>query len=146
MASVAPVAPNAARASFAGIAEARTAVRVSTTVWLTPGRVSSHRSAAADADFVVALYNPVSGRRREGLVRARDILLEHRPADTPVVIARNLGRADEAVRTVALPALTPDDAAMLTILIVGSSQTRRVTAGSRDWVYTPRGYAAKRPR
>ena len=75
---------------------------------------------------------------------ARDILLEHRPADTPVVIARNLGRADEAVRTVVLPALTPDDADMLTILIVGSSQTRRFTAGTRDWVYTPRGYAAKR--
>ncbi|MCH9021012.1 MAG: precorrin-3B C(17)-methyltransferase, partial [Proteobacteria bacterium] len=114
---------------------------------LTPwDEIERRLRAAAEADFVVALYNPVSSRRREGLVRARDILLEHRPADTPVVIARNLGRADEAVRTVALPALTPDDADMLTILIVGSSQTRRFTAGSRDWVYTPRGYAAKRPR
>ncbi len=114
---------------------------------LTPwDEIERRLRAAAEADFVVALYNPVSGRRREGLIRARDIVLEHRPADTPVVIARNLGRADEAVRTVALPALTPDDADMLTILIVGSSQTRRFTAGSRDWVYTPRGDAAKRPR
>ena len=51
--------------------------------------------AAAAGDFVVAFYNPVSQRRRELLGRARDILLEHRPADTPVVLARNLGRPDE---------------------------------------------------
>ena len=111
---------------------------------LTPWPVIEARlKAAAEGDFVVALYNPVSRRRRRGLARARDILLERRPPDTPVVIARNLGRAEESVRTLALEALTPGDADMLTLLIVGSSQTRRLSAGSGAWVYTPRGYAAK---
>ena len=112
---------------------------------LTPWPVIEARlEAAAAGDFVVALYNPVSARRRAGLLRARDILLERRPDDTPVVIARNLGRRGETVRTVALAALAPDDADMSTLVIVGSSRTRRFNAGARAWVYTPRGGAAKR--
>ena len=95
--------------------------------------------AAARGDFVVALYNPVSKRRREALPRARDILLGHRPGDTPVVLARNLGREGETVRNVDLAALQVDDVDMLTVVIVGSSQTRRVGG----WVYTPRGYEPK---
>ncbi|MFP6731572.1 MAG: SAM-dependent methyltransferase, partial [Alphaproteobacteria bacterium] len=95
--------------------------------------------AAAEGDFVVALYNPVSQRRRQALPKARDILLGHRPAETPVIIARNLGRPGEAVRRVALAALDVDDVDMLTLLIVGSSQTR----ATDDWVYTPRGYRDK---
>ena len=50
------------------------------------------RRAAARADFVVALYNPVSKRRTKQLARARDILLSARPPETPVILARNLGR------------------------------------------------------
>ncbi|MEE8273321.1 MAG: precorrin-3B C(17)-methyltransferase [Alphaproteobacteria bacterium] len=106
--------------------------------------IEARLEAAAEGDFVVALYNPVSGRRREGLARARDILLERRPAETPVVLARNLGREHEELRTVPLAELAADDADMVTLVIVGSSATRRFRAGVRDWVYTPRGYAAKR--
>ena len=107
---------------------------------LTPWATIERRlEAAATGDFVVALYNPVSKRRREALPKARDILLGHRPDDTPVVLARNLGRDGEAVRTVNLAALDVDDVDMLTVVIVGSSRTRRVG----DWVYTPRGYDAK---
>ena len=112
---------------------------------LTPwSAIEARLKAAAAGDFVVALYNPASSRRRTGLARARDILLEGRPEDTPVVVARNLGRPGETVRTVSLAALAPDDADMLTLVIVGSSRTRRFTAGARAWVYTPRGHAAKR--
>jgi cobalt-precorrin 5A hydrolase/precorrin-3B C17-methyltransferase len=107
---------------------------------LTPWAVIERRlQAAAEGDFVVALYNPVSQRRRQALPKARDILLGHRPAETPVIIARNLGRPGEAVRRVALAALDVDDVDMLTLLIVGSSQTR----ATDDWVYTPRGYRDK---
>jgi cobalt-precorrin 5A hydrolase/precorrin-3B C17-methyltransferase len=107
---------------------------------LTPWAAIENRlEAAAEGDFVVALYNPVSKRRREALPRARDILLGHRPDDTPVILARNLGRDGETVRTVDLAALQVDDVDMLTVVIVGSSQTRRVG----DWVYTPRGYESK---
>jgi cobalt-precorrin 5A hydrolase/precorrin-3B C17-methyltransferase len=95
-------------------------------------------------DFVVALYNPVSKRRREQLVRARAILLEHRPAATPVVLARNLGRDGETVDVISLDALAPERVDMLTVVLVGSSQTRLVTRGARRWVYTPRGYETKR--
>jgi len=100
--------------------------------------------AAADGDFVVALYNPVSQRRRTQLVTARDILLAGRPPQTPVVLARNLGRDGETVRIIDLQALSPDDVDMLTLVLVGSSRTRAVTRGTHRFVYTPRGYAAKR--
>jgi cobalt-precorrin 5A hydrolase / precorrin-3B C17-methyltransferase len=100
--------------------------------------------AAAEGDFVVAFYNPVSKKRRTQLAEARDVLLAHRPADTPVILATNLGREGELVRVVPLDGLNVDDVDMLTVVIVGSSQTRAVTTGDgRTWVYTPRGYAAK---
>ncbi|NBT50382.1 MAG: precorrin-3B C(17)-methyltransferase, partial [Marivivens sp.] len=54
--------------------------------------------AAAEGDFVIAFYNPVSKTRRTLLAEARDILLQHRPADTPVMLASSLGRPEEYVR------------------------------------------------
>jgi cobalt-precorrin 5A hydrolase/precorrin-3B C17-methyltransferase len=97
--------------------------------------------AAATGDFVIAFYNPVSARRREALARARDILLEHRPATTPVMLARNLGRPDESLRLVELSTLVPEMCDMLTLVLVGSSTSRRVPRlHGADWVYTPRGY------
>jgi cobalt-precorrin 5A hydrolase/precorrin-3B C17-methyltransferase len=99
--------------------------------------------AAADGDFVVALYNPVSKRRTWQLAAARDILLAGRPPETPVVLARNLGREGERIDVVALADLEPGHADMLTLVVVGSSHTRAFEAGGRRWVFTPRGYAAK---
>jgi cobalt-precorrin 5A hydrolase/precorrin-3B C17-methyltransferase len=102
--------------------------------------------AAATGDFVVALYNPVSQRRRSQLMDARAILLAHRPAETPVILARNLGRPGETLRIVTLGELGVDDADMLTLVMIGSSHSRVVTHGGRAFVYTPRGYAAKAAR
>ena len=111
---------------------------------LTPWETIEKRlHAAAQADFVVCFYNPVSKRRRDQLTRARDILLSGRPADTPVILARQLGRPEESVRVISLGDLTADDADMLTMVVVGSSESRRITFNGRDWVYTPRGYAKK---
>lgn len=112
---------------------------------LTPWEVIRQRvQAAADADFVIAFYNPVSKRRRTQLAAARDILLLHRPADTPVILGNNLGRPGENVRVVALQDLNVDEVDMLTVVIAGSSESRAVATGDgRNWVYTPRGYAAK---
>lgn len=112
---------------------------------LTPWKVIEKRiEAAASGDFVVALYNPVSRRRRTQLEHARRVLLQHRPADTPVVVATNLGRAGENVRAVKLAELDCGDVDMLTVVLVGSSQSRTVTAGDgRIYAYTPRGYDAK---
>ena len=112
---------------------------------LTPWPVIERRlRAAAEGDFVVALYNPVSQRRTRQLVAAREILRAQRAGDTPVVLARNLGRADERVTVIDLDALIPDRVDMLTVVLVGSSATRRVARGDGGcWVYTPRGYAVK---
>ena len=100
--------------------------------------------AAAEADFVVAFYNPVSRRRRTQLAAAKAILLAHRPPDTPVVVARNLGREGETVEVTMLSALDPERVDMLTVVIVGASTSRRITVGGAERVYTPRGYARKR--
>ncbi len=100
--------------------------------------------AAAEGDFVVAFYNPVSRRRRTQLHAAKAILADHRPADTPVVLARSLGRPEEAVTVTTLAALDPETVDMLTVVLVGSSATRAVPRGDGGtWVYTPRGYAGK---
>jgi cobalt-precorrin 5A hydrolase/precorrin-3B C17-methyltransferase len=106
--------------------------------------------AAAAGDFVIAFYNPVSARRRVLLDAARDILLDHRPATTPVLLASNLGRHDESLRPRTLATLRTDEVDMLTTVLVGSSQTRAFASGDRaagaagQWLFTPRGYAAKR--
>lgn len=108
---------------------------------LTPWDAIERRlRAAAEGDFVVALYNPVSARRREGLAKARAILLERRAGATPVVLGRNLGRPGEAVRVTTLDTLDVDDVDMLTVVIVGSTATRAFGAGATTRVYTPRGY------
>ena len=112
---------------------------------LTPWEDIQRRvKAAAEGDFVIAFYNPVSKKRRTQLAYARDVLLEHRPADTPVILATNLGREGETVRIVPLEKLDVDEVDMLTVVIVGSSNTRVVATGDgKRWAYTPRGYARK---
>ena len=112
---------------------------------LTPWEAIQMRvKAAAEGDFVIAFYNPVSKRRRTQLEYAKGVLLEHRPADTPVILATNLGREGERIRIVPLSELDINEVDMLTVVIVGSSETQTVTTGDgRSWVYTPRGYSAK---
>ena len=108
---------------------------------LTPrATIEARLAAAARADFVIAIYNPVSAARRETFRRALRILGEHRAADTPVVIARNLGREGEAVEIVRLDDVDPDRIDMLTVLVVGSSATRTFSHGGTTRAYTPRGY------
>ena len=110
---------------------------------LTPWPVIRTRlEAAAVSDFVVALYNPRSARRQQGLAEAADILLTHRPPKTPVLIARNLGRAGETCRISRLAALADAQVDMLTIVIVGNSATRALP-GSPPRLYTARGYGNK---
>ncbi|MDP7630097.1 MAG: precorrin-3B C(17)-methyltransferase, partial [SAR324 cluster bacterium] len=112
---------------------------------LTPTSVIEQRlHAAAQGDFVIALYNPVSRKRVALLVTARDILRHHRPPETPVVLARNLGRPDETLRVISLEELRPELIDMLTVVLIGSSQTRHLPSpDGAGWVYTPRGYASK---
>ena len=101
--------------------------------------------AAAKGDFVVALYNPVSSKRRELLEMAKNILLPFRSPDTPVIRARNLGRPGEQVSVLKLEELTTETIDMLTLVLVGSSKTRvYYDKNNHPRVYTPRGYERKR--
>jgi cobalt-precorrin 5A hydrolase/precorrin-3B C17-methyltransferase len=113
---------------------------------LTPwDRIEKRLQAAAEGDFVIAFYNPRSRKRVDQLQRAFDILRPHRPPETPVVIASNLGRPEEEVRIVPFRAFNPEEVDMLTLVMVGSSQTKSITRGDgRTYAYTPRGYAKKR--
>jgi cobalt-precorrin 5A hydrolase / precorrin-3B C17-methyltransferase len=113
---------------------------------LTPWEVIEKRvKTAAEGDFVISFYNPRSLKRRDRLERAFAILAEHRPKDTPVIIATNLGRPEEKVKIVPFSEFNPDDAGMLTLVMVGSSQSKSFTRGDgRTYAYTPRGYAKNR--
>ncbi|MBW4499562.1 MAG: precorrin-3B C(17)-methyltransferase [Scytonema hyalinum WJT4-NPBG1] len=98
-------------------------------------------TAAAQADFVIAFYNPVSKQRIWQLAETRNILLRYRHPDTTVVLARNLGRDGESVEVYTLEDLAPELADMRTVILVGSSKTRMIQrCDGSVWVYTPRRY------
>ncbi len=96
---------------------------------------------AGAADLAMAFYNPISKARPWQLGRALEIVRQHRTPDTVVVLGRDIGRPAEALRVLDLGELTPDMVDMRTLVIIGSSQTRRLPRGDGgEWVYTPRSY------
>ena len=104
---------------------------------LTPWPAIERRvEAAALGDFVVSLYNPRSKGRDWQLGKVREMLLAHRPPDTPVGIVKDAYRPTQAVTLTDLASLRPEEVDMLTVVVVGSSQTKLV-AGR---MVTPRGY------
>jgi precorrin-2 C20-methyltransferase/precorrin-3B C17-methyltransferase len=109
---------------------------------LKPWDVIARRlAAAAEADMVLAVYNPASKTRTWQVGAMRDVLLEHRDPGTPVVIGRDVSGPAESVRVVRLADLNPDDVDMRCLLIVGSSQTQWYSGdGGGDRVFTPRRY------
>jgi cobalt-precorrin 5A hydrolase / precorrin-3B C17-methyltransferase len=113
---------------------------------LTPWEVIEKRiTAAAQGDFVISFYNPRSLKRRDQLEKAFAILKSHRPPKTPVVIASSLGRTEEKTKIVNFADFNPDEVDMLTLVMVGSSQSKSFKRGDgKTYAYTPRGYAKKR--
>ncbi|MDQ7029538.1 MAG: precorrin-3B C(17)-methyltransferase [Ardenticatenia bacterium] len=104
---------------------------------LTPWPVIERRLvAAAWGDFVIALYNPRSHKRSDHLEQALHILRRYRRPETPVAFARNLMRPDEQVHLTTLAEADPSQADMLTLVIVGNSES--YTLAGR--MVTPRGY------
>ncbi len=105
--------------------------------------VEKRLKAAASADFVIALYNPISRARPWQLQRAFEILRAHLPANTPVVFGHAVGRADERILITILEAADGSEADMATCIIVGSSETRLVARPRGPaLVYTPRSAGA----
>jgi precorrin-3B C17-methyltransferase len=107
---------------------------------LTPWEmIRSRIEAAARADYVIVLYNPRSKRRNWQLTRAKEILLTFRDGSTPVGIVKNAMREGQSVERTTLSDLDESKADMLTILVVGNSQTK--VRGEK--MITPRGYLQK---
>jgi len=129
-------------ASLAGAPLGHDYVVLSLSDRLKPWDVIARRlQAAAAGDFAIAIYNPASRSRRRQLADARDLLLAHRDPETPVVVGRAVGTADQVVTVTTLGELDPEQVDMRCLLIVGSSQTRVLrTAGRPDRVITPRRY------
>ncbi|MDH5527277.1 MAG: precorrin-3B C(17)-methyltransferase [Nitrospirota bacterium] len=107
---------------------------------LTPWPVIEKRlEAAAAADFVVALYNPKSGRRTRQIVRAQEILLGHRAPETPVALVKSAYREREDIVLSTLSHMLEHKIGMLTTVLVGNSTTFTFDG----LMITPRGYANK---
>lgn len=106
--------------------------------------IAARLEAAAAADLVLALYNPISRARPDRLGEALGLLRRHRGPATPVVVGREVGRPAETLLVTTLGALAPADVDSRSTLIVGSSTTRSVSRpDGGHWVYTPRWYPAK---
>lgn len=108
---------------------------------MTPWPVIEQRlQAAASADFVTVLYNPKSKKRTRQIVRAREIMLEHRSPQTPVGIVSGASRSHEAVSLTDLDRmLDEEDIGMQSTVIIGN----KATFVFQNRMVTPRGYSAK---
>ncbi|MDT3428915.1 precorrin-3B C17-methyltransferase [Paenibacillus forsythiae] len=107
---------------------------------LTPWDTIAKRvEAAASADFVIALYNPKSGRRTRQIAEAQRILLRHRSADTPVGLVTSAYRDRQRVVLATLADMLEHEIGMLTTAIVGNSST----VVYNGLMITPRGYQRK---
>ncbi|MBB5917037.1 precorrin-2 C20-methyltransferase/precorrin-3B C17-methyltransferase [Nocardia transvalensis] len=110
---------------------------------LKPWEVVARRIAAvAAADMALAVYNPASSQRTWQVAAMRDLLLEHRKPDTPVVLGRDVGGPSESVRVTTLADLDPADVDMRTLLIIGASTTTAFDTPTGTRVYTSRRYTA----
>ncbi|MFI6865567.1 precorrin-3B C(17)-methyltransferase [Nocardia sp. NPDC050406] len=108
---------------------------------LKPWEVVARRiSAVAAADMAFAVYNPASSQRTWQVAAMRDLVLEHRKPDTPVVLGRDVGGPTESVRVVTLGELEPSEVDMRTLLIVGASTTTVFDAAGGPRVFTSRRY------
>jgi precorrin-3B C17-methyltransferase len=107
---------------------------------LTPWeKIALRLEAAAAADFVVVIYNPKSKKRAAHIVKAREILLAHRSAETPVGIVTAATRENERIVLTTLGKMLESEIDMQTTIIVGNA----MTFAWQGFMVTPRGYAAK---
>jgi precorrin-3B C17-methyltransferase len=100
--------------------------------------------AAAEGDFVIALYNPASRARPTRITQAFELLRGEKASTTPVAFARAVGRADETLIMTTLGEADPSLADMATLVVIGSSETRFIGRdGAWAWMLTPRAYGAR---
>lgn len=104
--------------------------------------ITARLEAVLAADLVIALYNPISRARPWQLGAALGLAAEHRAPETPVILARAVGRPDEAIRILTLAEAREASADMATLVMIGASATRLIPReGAAPFVYTPRSVA-----
>lgn len=104
---------------------------------LTPWeKIEKRLSCAAQADFVICIYNPASHKRKDYLQKACDIVLEYASPETVCGMACNIGREGESYSIMTLKELRDAEADMFTTVFIGNSQTKVIG----DRMVTPRGY------
>lgn len=127
-------------AALVGAPLTHDACTISLSDLLTPWpTIAARLDAAGRSDFVIALYNPKSGRRTGQIVEAQRILLCHRRPDTPVALIKSGYRRRQQIHLTTLDQMADCDIGMLTTVIIGNSNTF-VREGI---MVTPRGYANK---
>ncbi|MFL6561023.1 MAG: precorrin-3B C(17)-methyltransferase, partial [Bacillus sp. (in: firmicutes)] len=107
---------------------------------LTPWSIIEKRiEAAAQADFVIALYNPKSGRRTRQIMEAQKILLKYRSPETPVGLVKSAYRDSQKIVLTNLQEMLEHEIGMLTTVLIGNSSTFFYDG----LIITPRGYQRK---
>lgn len=126
-----------ASASLGGAPIVHDSVNISLSNLLTDWELIKKRiDLASQGDFVITLYNPKSSGRPELINEARDIMLKHKRKDTPVLIARNVGREGENYDITTLSEMLDYEINMFSTVIIGNSNTKIVN----NKMITPRGY------
>lgn len=112
---------------------------------MTPwAKIEKRIVAAAEADFVTAVYNPKSNGRYWQLHRLKELFLKSRSENTPVGYVRQAGREEQVVHVTTLKDFDPEDVDMFTVVIIGNSQSY-VIEGREHLMITPRGYYREVP-
>jgi len=127
-------------ASLVGTPLGHDSCTISLSDLLTPWELIERRvAAAAEANFAITFYNPRSRRRQDHIRIARDILLKHRDASTPVAIVKDAYREEQVITLSTLGAFVDCEFGMTAAVIIGNSQSYRFG----DKIITPRGYSRK---
>ena len=104
---------------------------------LTPWqKIEARLLAAAEADFVVCLYNPSSRKRSDYLQKACDLMMQYKSPETVCGTVCNIGREGEEYQVMTLKELRDRQVDMFTTVFIGNSQTREING----CMVTPRGY------
>ena len=126
-----------ASASLGGAPIVHDSVNISLSNLLTDWELIKKRiDLASQGDFVITLYNPKSSGRPELINEARDIMLKYKRKDTPVLIARNVGREGENYDITTLDKMLDYEINMFSTVIIGNSKTKVLN----NKMITPRGY------
>lgn len=130
----------AAGASLLGAPLTHDFAAISLSDLLTPWeKIEKRITAAAAADFVIAIYNPKSIKRNWQLTKAKELILKHRSENTPVGVVTSAMREQQKLSITSLEKMDEAIVDMQTILFVGNESS----VSYFDFMYTPRGYSAK---